>query len=256
MGANVSGDGYRSVQPAGSSAKYIHMDPGQKASGNYASSNGSMVGRSSEAANGYSSTIYTGNSATRYQVPEWSTPPDPVYDPQAATYEFYSKGGLVEGPGTTTSDSVDVSLSRKEYVVNADAVDHYGVDTMDKINRKQLASGGLVGDAIAHVINSFGSSTGGVGYAGGLLEGGLGAAVTRMATQGMTHMFGGGKNLMGPLGPGLFGGGGARGHFSMDLKTDGGNFSVLVNDQTLQTMQRSAIADKISSTGTQPSWVK
>lgn len=55
----------------------------------------------------------------------------------------YAEGGLIRGPGTTTSDSIPAWLSDREYVVNAAAVDHYGVDFMDRVNARRLASGGL-----------------------------------------------------------------------------------------------------------------
>jgi chaperonin cofactor prefoldin len=44
------------------------------------------------------------------------------------------RGGLVEGEGTETSDSVPVRLSRNEYVLRASAVRSIGVNTLDKIN--------------------------------------------------------------------------------------------------------------------------
>jgi hypothetical protein len=63
-------------------------------------------------------------------------------------------GGLVRGPGSTTSDSILARLSRKEYVLNAAAVDHYGLAMINRINRRQYipprqryASGGLVDTA-------------------------------------------------------------------------------------------------------------
>lgn len=64
----------------------------------------------------------------------------------------YATGGLIDGPGTTTSDSVTIRASRKEYIHNAGAVDYYGVRAMDDINAKRIpasvlrgyAAGGLV----------------------------------------------------------------------------------------------------------------
>jgi hypothetical protein len=53
-------------------------------------------------------------------------------------------GGLLDGPGTTTSDSIPIRASRGEYVVNARAVDHYGVGFMHSLNAMRLAFGGLV----------------------------------------------------------------------------------------------------------------
>ena len=54
-------------------------------------------------------------------------------------------GGYIRGPGTTTSDSIPASLSDKEYVVKAKAVDYYGVDTMHAINSMRFSAGGYVG---------------------------------------------------------------------------------------------------------------
>lgn len=51
-------------------------------------------------------------------------------------------GGLIVGPGTTTSDSVPILASNKEYVVQAAAVDYYGVDYFDAANAMRLAGGG------------------------------------------------------------------------------------------------------------------
>lgn len=46
-----------------------------------------------------------------------------------------AEGGLVTGPGTSTSDSIPAMLSNREFVVNADAVQRIGVDTLHAINR-------------------------------------------------------------------------------------------------------------------------
>lgn len=53
-------------------------------------------------------------------------------------------GGLVNGPGTPTSDSIPARLSAGEYVVRAAAVSHYGRSMMDAINTKKYAAGGFV----------------------------------------------------------------------------------------------------------------
>lgn len=57
-------------------------------------------------------------------------------------------GGMVYGPGTTTSDSVPAMLSNREYVIKAAAVDHYGPGFFDAANQMRLASGGWVQDAL------------------------------------------------------------------------------------------------------------
>jgi hypothetical protein len=58
-----------------------------------------------------------------------------------------ASGGMLHGPGTETSDSIPILASRGEYVVNADAVKHYGVGTLHALNAKQMAVGGVVGYA-------------------------------------------------------------------------------------------------------------
>ncbi len=65
-----------------------------------------------------------------------------------------ASGGMVSGPGTSTSDSVPAWLSDGEYVVQAASVAKYGVAMMDAINAgrwtvgtpapTRLASGGAV----------------------------------------------------------------------------------------------------------------
>jgi hypothetical protein len=79
----------------------------------------------------------------RTDLPRTYTPGRDVTPP---TYNF-QHGGLLHGPGTTTSDSIPIRASRGEYVVNAKAVSHYGVGVMDSLNRMRLAFGGLVGYA-------------------------------------------------------------------------------------------------------------
>lgn len=48
--------------------------------------------------------------------------------------EGFARGGFVRGPGTSTSDSVPIRVSKGEYVVRAKAVDHYGVGLLHLIN--------------------------------------------------------------------------------------------------------------------------
>ena len=46
--------------------------------------------------------------------------------------------GVVNGPGTTTSDSIPAWLSRKEFVTNAAATDYYGTDVMYAMNARAI----------------------------------------------------------------------------------------------------------------------
>ena len=53
----------------------------------------------------------------------------------------FSGGGKVRGPGTGTSDSIPAMLSAGEFVMRADAVDHWGEDKLHAMNR--YSGGGL-----------------------------------------------------------------------------------------------------------------
>lgn len=69
-----------------------------------------------------------------------------------ATGGFLRRRGKIFGHDTNGSDDVKAMLTRGEFVQNVSAVDYYGVDFMEKLNRKaipkrqlqHLASGGLV----------------------------------------------------------------------------------------------------------------
>jgi TP901 family phage tail tape measure protein len=59
----------------------------------------------------------------------------------------YATGGYVSGPGGPTSDSINARLSNGEYVMNAAAVNRYGVGFMDQLNQMRaprFAAGGMV----------------------------------------------------------------------------------------------------------------
>ncbi|WP_332642935.1 hypothetical protein [Aeromicrobium sp.] len=64
----------------------------------------------------------------------------------ASIKNLFADGGLVRGPGGPRDDAIPAMLSNKEYVVNADAVEHYGVGFFDAANAKRLASGGPADD--------------------------------------------------------------------------------------------------------------
>ena len=51
-----------------------------------------------------------------------------------------SNGGLVNGPGGSTSDSIPAMLSNGEFVVKASAVGAYGVDFLNAINQQKVGS--------------------------------------------------------------------------------------------------------------------
>jgi TP901 family phage tail tape measure protein len=53
-------------------------------------------------------------------------------------------GGYIAGAGTGTSDSIPAMLSNGEYVINADSVKKYGVQTFNAFNNKKYSMGGPV----------------------------------------------------------------------------------------------------------------
>lgn len=66
--------------------------------------------------------------------------------PGSALVPGHAYGGLIQGgSGNPRADDVLIRASHNEYMVQADAVDHYGVGMMDAINAKKYAAGGLVG---------------------------------------------------------------------------------------------------------------
>lgn len=60
-----------------------------------------------------------------------------------AVFSGYSEGGLVEGPGTGTSDDIVAKVSNGEYVLKAEATRRIGVGALDHLNAGgSLASAG------------------------------------------------------------------------------------------------------------------
>lgn len=55
-----------------------------------------------------------------------------------------ASGGYISGAGTATSDSIPAMLSNGEYVINADSVKKYGIDTFNAFNNKKYSMGGYV----------------------------------------------------------------------------------------------------------------
>lgn len=70
---------------------------------------------------------------------------------------LFAKGGLIEGPGTGTSDSILARVSRGEFVATADTVKKFGVEFFERLNEgfidlsvlPRYAAGGMVGSAPA-----------------------------------------------------------------------------------------------------------
>jgi hypothetical protein len=62
----------------------------------------------------------------------------------------FAGGGLINGPGSSTSDSILARLSRGEYIMNAGAVSKFGSSFFDSINSGMLPKfnrGGNIGSA-------------------------------------------------------------------------------------------------------------
>lgn len=55
----------------------------------------------------------------------------------------HAAGGLIRGGGTPTSDSILTPLSKGEYVLQADAVNKYGVGTLEALNNLEVPARGL-----------------------------------------------------------------------------------------------------------------
>jgi hypothetical protein len=72
--------------------------------------------------------------------------------------QLNAAGGLIDGAGTTTSDSIPSWLSKREFVQPAAATDYYGVDFMESVRARQFprfATGGLAGgNNLARIINA------------------------------------------------------------------------------------------------------
>jgi len=69
-------------------------------------------------------------------------------------------GGHIRGAGTATSDSIPAYLSNGEYVIKADSVAKYGVDTFDALNAGKYAQGGPINPTPQSKHNSsFGTGT-------------------------------------------------------------------------------------------------
>lgn len=59
----------------------------------------------------------------------------------------FPDGGLIDGPGTGTSDSILARVSAGEYVIRAAAVSRYGKAMLDQINGMTMPTGGIVSGA-------------------------------------------------------------------------------------------------------------
>jgi hypothetical protein len=69
---------------------------------------------------------------------------------------YKADGGYISGPGTATSDSIPAMLSNGEYVIQASAVNRYGVGFFDSLN--QMKSGSAAPAAAPQIMASASSS--------------------------------------------------------------------------------------------------
>jgi hypothetical protein len=70
---------------------------------------------------------------------------------QGGEVKGYAGGGAINGPGTSTSDSILARLSKGEYVMNASAVSKFGTSFFDGLNNGLLPKfnrGGPVGSSL------------------------------------------------------------------------------------------------------------
>jgi hypothetical protein len=90
----------------------------------------------------------------------------PGENPETSSLVFIGKaaGGYMSGPGGPRGDKIPAMLSDGEYVVQADAVNKYGMHFLDAVNSRKYASGGSVdfnapGSFAASQEGSWGSAT-------------------------------------------------------------------------------------------------
>ena len=99
------------------------------------------------------------------------------------------KGSYISGPGGPKDDMIPAMLSNGEYVVNADAVKHYGVGFVDAINSRKFADGGIAKLA--------GGSGGSSGESMTMIPGGIGRQVLRQQESDYAQLSTSVKELIG-----------------------------------------------------------
>jgi TP901 family phage tail tape measure protein len=97
---------------------------------------------------------------------------------KTARVKRLASGGMVQGPGSGTSDSIPAMLSDGEFVIKAAAVNKYGKEVFDSFNSLKLANGGYVASSYSMPsINTGGGSR-------------YGAAAARFSGGGMATLDG------------------------------------------------------------------
>jgi len=88
--------------------------------------------------NGYVGQTFVGSDGSTYEVTG-----DAGYYGLSVKKKM-ATGGFISGAGTGKSDSIPAMLSNGEYVINADSVKKYGVQTFNAFNNKKYSMGGPV----------------------------------------------------------------------------------------------------------------
>jgi len=140
----------------------------------------------------------------------------------------YASGGPISGPGTSTSDDIPAYLSHGEFVVNARETAR---------NRPVLAAINE-GKFPSHIAKMFAN--------GGRIE------LPRFADGGMTGVSS--PDRAPSAGDISDPGGGAMGHYSVDLRTNHGDFSVMAPEHVMRQMSRASVASTSVQAGPRPSW--
>lgn len=168
----------------------------------------------------------------------------------------YASGGLINGSGGDRDDSNIIRASHGEYVIQAPAVRHAGVDFMHAINSMQIprhAMGGMVRGAtrVLDIARTLGGNVSNVfkGFAfGGLVDGsaalsgvGMGSSDSMFSSDSVSASSGSDKSSS------VF-------THQLDLRTNAGTFSVGATDDMVARMKSSSINSVLSSTGTKQSW--
>jgi hypothetical protein len=167
----------------------------------------------------------------------------PLFSPKEDETSL-AEGGVVEGYGSAKSDS-NLRASKGGYVVTADgsnlgdAIAHFSKPTVKPRtdDAAVAATGGLVGDLMTKLAR---------GFAGGGLVGGITSHVANIPA------YAGGGAVTTATQSG--GSGIPSGFHQLDLRTDKGNFSTAVSEDTMEGIRQSSLGGKLSSTGTRPTW--
>lgn len=133
----------------------------------------------------------------------------------------FAHGGVVRGPGTSTSDSILARLSRGEFVVRAAAVDKYGVSLLNAINGMRLPLRSLRGFASGGLVSALQST--------------LPGPLPRFADGGLVDGGGGGRPVV--------------------LNIEGQSFNLRTQDEdTAERLVRHATSRRVRSAGRRPGY--